>query len=232
MPAVSSHTVRRPDAQRRATAPVWRALAAVEVVLAAAAVLFDLLLPSLVLLALAGASLAVRRRGLSSLGFRRPGVSRLPARMLVFAACWSVFQLAVTMPVANHVSGTEQDMGVFADVEGDLGLLLLLLVLSWTLGALAEELAFRGYLLTRLREALGRGPWSLGIAVLTSSLLFGVLHGEQGPVGVAVVSLDAMAFAVLRLRYRTLWAPVLAHGFNNTLGLLTFFLIGPVHGLW
>lgn len=37
---------------------------------------------------------------------------------------------------------------------------------------------------------------------------------------------------MLRLRYGTLWAPVLAHGFNNTLGFVTFFLVGPVHGLW
>jgi membrane protease YdiL (CAAX protease family) len=41
-----------------------------------------------------------------------------------------------------------------------------------------------------------------------------------------------LALAWLRLHYRTLWAPVLAHGFNNTIGLVTFFLVGPVHGLW
>jgi membrane protease YdiL (CAAX protease family) len=112
------------------------------------------------------------------------------------------------------------------------GLLLLLVALSWTLGAFAEELAFRGFLLTRLREVLGKGPVALAVGVLVSSLLFGVLHSEQGLVGVVVVALDGVAFCALRLYYGTLWAAVLAHGFNNTLGLMTFFLIGPVYGFW
>ena len=42
----------------------------------------------------------------------------------------------------------------------------------------------------------------------------------------------ALFFSVLRLRYRTLRAPVLAHGLTNTLGLVGFFLLGPVQGLW
>ena len=107
------------------------------------------------------------------------------------------------MPLANHVSGTHQDLSGFADVEGNLLLLLVFVALSWTLAALVEELAFRGYLLTRMREALGAGAWATVVAVLASSLLFGSVHSEQGAIGVLVVSLDAVAFSVLRLRYRT-----------------------------
>jgi CAAX protease family protein len=204
----------------------------IEVLLAAAAVLLDLLIPSLVLLAMAGVSLLGRRDGPSSLGLRRPHTRRLAAKMLLFAAAWSAFQLAVAMPVVSHVSGTEQDVGLFADVEGDLGLLAILLAASWTLGAVVEELAYRGYLLTRLRELTGRGTPGLVVAVLVSSTLFGVAHSEQGLVGVAAVTLDAVAFCLLRLHYDTVWAPVLAHGWNNTIGLVTFFLVGPVAGLW
>jgi CAAX protease family protein len=210
----------------------WTWLAAAELGVAVAAIVLDLLIPSLVLLLLAGISLAVRREGPSSLGLRRPSRHHLVAGTAAFAVAWSVFQLAVTMPVANHVSGERQDMGVFADVQGDVGLLLLLVVLSWTLGAFVEEMAFRGFLLSRLREVLGASPFALAVAVLLSSLLFGILHSEQGLVGVVVVALDGIAFCALRLFYRTVWASVLAHGFNNTLGLVTFFFIGPVYGLW
>jgi len=199
---------------------------------AVAAIVLDLAIPSLVLLLLAGISLAVRREGPSSLGLRRPRRHHLVVGTAAFAVVWSVFQLAVTMPVANHLSGERQDMGVFADVQGDVGLLLLLVVLSWTLGAFVEEFAFRGFLLTRLREVLGSGGVALAIAVLVSSVLFGILHSEQGLVGVVVVALDGIAFCALRLFYGTVWASVLAHGFNNTLGLVTFFLVGPVYGLW
>ena len=210
----------------------WRWLAAAELVAAAIAILLDLAIPSLVLLLLAGLSLAVRREGPSSLGLRHPSRRHLVAGTAGFAVVWSLFQLGVTMPVANHLSGERQDMGVFADVEGDVGLLLLLVVLSWSLGAFVEEVAFRGFLLTRLREVLGAGRVALVVSVLVSSALFGVLHSEQGLVGVVVVALDGVAFCALRLHYGTVWASVLAHGFNNTLGLVTFFLVGPVYGLW
>jgi membrane protease YdiL (CAAX protease family) len=210
----------------------WTWLAAAELVVAVAAIVLDLAIPSLVLLLLAGISLAVRREGPSSLGLRRPRRRYLVVGTAAFALVWSVFQLAVTMPVANHLSGERQDMGVFADVQGDVGLLLLLVVLSWTLGAFVEELAFRGFLLTRLREVLGSGRVALAVAVLVSSVLFGILHSEQGLVGIVVVALDGIAFCALRLFYGTVWASVLAHGFNNTLGLVTFFLVGPVYGLW
>ncbi len=210
----------------------WTWLAAFEVLLAAWVILLDLAIPSVLLVLLAAASLAVRRQGPSCLGLQRPRCDHLIAGTAAFAVVWSLFQLGVTMPLASHLSGQEQDMGVFADVEGDLALLLLLLLLSWTLGALVEEVAFRGFLLTRLREVLGQGPVALTVAILVSSVLFGVLHSEQGVVGVLAVTLDGVAFCLLRLYYGTLWAAVLAHGFNNTLGLVSFYLIGPVYGFW
>ena len=173
-----------------------------------------------------------RRQGLGSIGLRRAGGPLLVPTMLAFAALWSLFQLAVTMPVANHVSGRQQDLSAFDGLEGDLGMLLVLLVLSWTLAAFGEELAYRGWLFTRLREAVGGGRAGLVTGVLVSSVLFGIAHTEQGLVGVAVVTLDAIAWSLLRIHYGTVWAPILAHGFNNTLGFITFFLVGPVHGLW
>jgi membrane protease YdiL (CAAX protease family) len=226
-----------PDSTRATPAPgrssrAWTALTVVEVLAATAAVLLDLVVPTLVLLAMAGASLLIRREGFGSLGFHRAAPRRLVPKMLAFAAAWSVFQLAVTMPIANLVSGRRQDLSAFRDLEGNAGLLLGLLVLSWTLAAVGEELAYRGYLQTRMRQLFGGNRAGLVAAVLASSLLFGLAHTEQGVVGVAIVTMDAIFFSVLRYRYRTLWAAVLAHGFNNTIGFVAFFLGGPIHGLW
>ena len=211
---------------------LWTGVAAAEALAASAAVALDLLIPSLVLLAMAAVSLAVRRDGLGSLGLRRVPAGPLVLHMLGFSLLWTCVQLGLLMPVANHVSGARQDLSGFADVEGNLRLLLLFLALSWTLAAFVEELAFRGYLLTRMREALGSGRWATLVAVMASSLLFGAAHSEQGAIGVLVVSLDAAAFAVLRLHYRTLWASVLAHGLNNTIGFVALYLVGPVYGWW
>lgn len=210
----------------------WVIVTVAEVVLATAAVLADLLVPSLVLLAMAGASLLARRCGPASLGFHRSAGGPLAMKALLFAALWSLFQFAVTMPLANHASGRRTDLGEFGDLQGNAGRLLALLVLSWTVAAVGEELAYRGYLQTRLRQLLGSGRAGLAGAVLVSSVLFGVAHSEQGAIGVLVITLDGVAFSVLRYRLRTLWAAVLAHGFNNTIGFVTFFLAGPTYGMW
>lgn len=211
---------------------LWQTIAGLEVLVATVAVLSDWLIPSIVLFLMAGLSLLARHEGPRSLGLRRVPAGPLAWRMLVFAALWSLVQLGLTMPLANHVSGTHQDLSGFADIEGNLGLMVLFVVLSWTLAAFVEELAFRGYLQTRMRDVLGHGRAGTVVAVLVSSVLFGAVHSEQGLIGVLVVSLDAVAFSVVRYRYRTLWASVLAHGFNNTIGFVAFYLVGPVYGLW
>ena len=211
----------------------WAVVTAVEVVLASAAIALDLLVPTFILLALAGVSLLVRKQGFASLGFHRVAPnSHLALKMFGFAAVWSLFQLSVVMPIVNHLSGSEQDLSDFKDLQGNVAMLLGLLALSWTLAAIGEETAYRGYLQTRMTQLFGSGRLALVAAIVASSLLFGIAHSEQGFVGVVAVAIDAVAFSVLRYRFKTLWASVLAHGFNNTIGFIAFFLIGPIHGFW
>lgn len=129
----------------------------IEAIAAATAVLLDLLIPSLVLLAMAAVSLMLRSRSVGSLGLTGFKGWGLIGTMLALAVAWSVFQLSVTMPFANHVSGRRQDLSAFQDLQGNLGMLAVLLLAGWVLGAFAEELAYRGYLLTRIHGALGDG---------------------------------------------------------------------------
>jgi membrane protease YdiL (CAAX protease family) len=211
---------------------LWTAITAVEVVAAGTAVALDLAIPSLVLAGMAAVSLVARRDRWSSLGFHRGAGQHLVVKMLGFAVVWSVVQLGVTMPIANHLSGREQDLSDFQDLEGNVAMLLGLLVLGWTVAAVIEELAYRGYLQTRMRQLLGDTAAALWATVLISSVLFGRVHSEQGLIGMLVVTLDGVAWSVLRYRYQTLWASVLAHGFNNTIGFVAFFVVGPIHGLW
>lgn len=210
-----------------------RLIAGLEVALAVAVVVAVRTLPSLVLLVLMAASLWLHREGLASLGMHRvPRAGRMVLQVLALTAAWTVLTIAVTMPLLEHLTGERQDVSQFVELKGDLVATLVLIVLSWTLAAIGEELAFRGFVQTRMRELLPTGTAGLVFAVLASSVLFGFIHTEQGAVGVALSAIDAVYFSVLRYRYRTLWAAVLAHGFGNTIGLTTYFLVGPVSGLW
>ncbi len=106
-------------------------------------------------------------------------------------------------------------------------------MLSWTLAAFGEELVYRGYLQTRILDVIGRSTSAKLIAVVGSSILFGLAHTEQGLIGVLLTLLDALFFSFLRWRVAgSLWASVFAHGLNNTIGLTAYFFVGPMYGLW
>jgi hypothetical protein len=103
----------------------WAILAAVEVLLAGAAVILDVFIPTLVLLALAAVSLAVRRQRPSALGFRR---STRPGRMIAavfgLTVAWDLFQIGLTKPILNRLTGEHQDLSQFAGLQGNLSSLL------------------------------------------------------------------------------------------------------------
>jgi hypothetical protein len=107
----------------RATSPrsgLWRAIAAVEVAVAAMVVLFDLSIPTLVLLAMAVVSLVVRGRGPGTLGLRRPvRPVRMAAEVLGLSVLWSVLVLALFIPVMEHLTGQQQDVSQFLTSSPD-----------------------------------------------------------------------------------------------------------------
>lgn len=79
-----------------------------------------------------------------------------------------------------------------------------------------EELFFRGFLLHRWARR-----WGTTTAVVASSALFAVLHGEW--IG---HFLFGVAMAALYLRTRSLWMPIAAHALNN--GIVALFTLVDV----
>ncbi|MFL6071505.1 MAG: CPBP family intramembrane glutamic endopeptidase [Actinomycetes bacterium] len=226
-------TVERTIAPSRSSRAVWVAIAVLEICVGATAVLLDVVVPTFVILVLMAVSLLIRHDNLQSLGLHRlPDAWRSAAQILALTVAWTVLQLALVMPLLEHATGTQQDLTDFADLKGNAAMLGMLLLVSWTIAAVGEELAYRGYLFTRITDIAGSTRFGVVLAVVVTSALFGLAHTEQGVIGVAVTFLDAIFFCLLRLHYRTLWASVLAHGFNNTIGLTAFFLVGPIYGLW
>jgi len=224
-----SEAVEEPPSRTR----FWTVVAAVEALLVIAAVLVDAIVPTIVILLLAFASLAYHREGFRSLGFTRPDrPGRMAVTVLGIVVAWTAFEVGLVMPVLERLAGEEQDVSMFDDLEGNLGMLLGFLLLTWTLAAVGEETAYRGFLQTRATEVFGVGRWGVAGAVGLTAVMFGLAHTEQGVVGVCLAFIDALLFSWLRLHYRTMWAPILAHGFSNTIGLTTFYLVGPITGLW
>jgi membrane protease YdiL (CAAX protease family) len=83
--------------------------------------------------------------------------------------------------------------------------------LSLTAG-IVEETIFRGWLIWYLEGLLPM--WA---AVLLSSVVFGLAHLYQGPVGIVKTSVVGLAMALLYLLSGSLWLPIAAHAMIDIL---------------
>ena len=213
---------------------IWKIITIIELAAIVATVLLDLFIPTLVIIGLMVISLLIRREHLVVMGFKRP-ISWLGMAGFTFVITLflQLFDVGLVMPILNRLTGTTIDYSGFASLQGNLGQLLLLLALSWTLAAVGEELAYRGYLQKVLGDLFGSGQTGVLLTVIISSLVFGLAHTEQGIIGVVVTTIDALVFSWLKRKFdNNLLAAILAHGFYNSIGVITFYFTGPIYGLW
>lgn len=198
-----------------------------------AVILLDLLIPSLLVLLLGVVFCLIR-------GERMPVTwppkhftpLRFTMKMLGWALVWTMVQYGLILPLQNRLLSGARNVDAFASVQGNLPGLLLFLLASWTLAALGEEFAFRGFFQNRIITLFKNPLWGTVTAVAVTSLLFGALHVEQGLIGVASTVADGVFFSVIRYRYKSVWASVLVHGFLNSIGFIAFYFAGPLYGLW
>ena len=213
---------------------VWKLISIVELLIAGTLIVLDLFIPTIIILGIIAVSLLIRKEKLQTLGFRKNSSwLNMMMTILVLVIIWTLLHLSVFMPVLNHLTGTTQDLSAFENLKGNFNQLLFFLVLTWTLAAFGEEIVYRGYLQKRILDLLGDTRTGIILAVGISSLLFGLAHTEQGTIGVILTFLDAIFFSLIKIHYdNNLWAAIFAHGTSNTIGLVGFFVFGPVYGLW
>jgi membrane protease YdiL (CAAX protease family) len=133
----------------------------------------------------------------------------VPVDLLTLAATFAVFiPLSYVAPhfVERFVLGPSELLDARSFTQW-LGVVFVAVVAA----PFVEELFFRGILLHRWARRWGTGP-----AVVASSVLFAVLHGEW--VG---HFLFGVAMCALYLRTRTLWLPIAAHALSNLAIALT-----------
>jgi membrane protease YdiL (CAAX protease family) len=217
-------------ANSKAHGLAWRLFSAVEVLLGAVIVIghnvFHVVpneVPILFVLGLV--SVRLRDGGWSAIGFRRPE-SWLSLVLIALAAAVLRIVLGnfVIEPLAAHwwppihpPAGTEH-------IAGNIKMALLWLLVIWTFAAFGEEISYRGYLTLRAADVGGRSTASYWLATLLVSVLFGYGHYYKGPTGILDSSVAGFILgSAYLLAGRNLWAPVLAHGFIDTVGVIVAF---------
>jgi len=109
-------------------------------------------------------------------------------------------------------------------ITGDIKLALIGLLIVWTFAAFGEEIAYRGYLLTRAAEIGRQTTAAYWVGIVFISVLFGYGHYYKGPAGVLDSGVAGLVLgAAYMLTGRNLWASILAHGFIDTFAVFALF---------
>jgi membrane protease YdiL (CAAX protease family) len=172
------------------------------------------------------ASLRLRGMRWNEAGFARPrSWGKAFGVGIAVGLAMEVLELFVTQPLFARWIGKMLDLSDFADLVGNVKLLLIYLALVWVLGALGEELVYRGYLMNRVAALFRdtRAAWTVSWVVV--SVAFGCAHLDQGSTGMAENILNGLLLGGLYLACgRNLAVPVIAHAFSDTLDFLLIYL--------
>jgi membrane protease YdiL (CAAX protease family) len=110
------------------------------------------------------------------------------------------------------------------EITGNVKIALVALLVVWTFAAFGEEIAYRGYLLTRAADIGSRSVAAYWTGIVLVSILFGYGHYYKGGSGVIDSGVAGLILgAAYMVAGRNLWASILAHGFIDTFGVIDAF---------
>jgi len=178
------------------------------------------------LFVLGWASLRLRGMRWKDLGFARP---RSWGKALLLGCAVGVvmeaLELFITQPLLARWLGKMPDLSDFADMTGNLKIFLIYLVLVWTLGALGEEIDYRGYLMNRVAGMFRETKAAWVVSLIVVSIVFGCGHLDQGWTGMIENVWNGLLLGALYLACgRNLAVPVTAHAVGDTLDFLLIYL--------
>ena len=155
----------------------------------------------------------IEKKSLQSIGFGKFKWRYLWMGILVFVLATIALIFSGMLLVANGLEPIRSLQPVLKSYS------FLTLFGLFLTGTVLEEIFYRGYLIERLRELLGR-RWLAG---LVSWLAFTFVHLKFFGLGPTIdVSILSAALVLLYLKEKSIWPCIVAHGINNLLSYLVF----------
>ncbi len=149
--------------------------------------------------------------GWSALGCRSVPVKVLlraliatPAVMVAMGLAGTAVTYLLEGELVNH------QLQLFADAPQAIPTAILAILALSVIIPLAEEILFRGLLFSALVSRV-----SPGMTIGLTALIFGIYHGEPGPVAACTVL--GLVLGYVRLKTQSIWPTVVIHATNNLL---------------
>jgi membrane protease YdiL (CAAX protease family) len=168
-----------------------------------------------------------RRSGWRHIGLAKPESWRKTVLIAIGVVFVMIIANLVVQGLLQILAGSSiapLDQSSYDSLVGSLPLFLLYILATWTLVAFGEEMLFRAFLTTRLSDLFKgiKGSWIL--ALLVSSLIFGLAHISWGIAGVIQTAIMGLILGLAYFRTKqNLWVTIIAHGLLDTLMFLFIF---------
>jgi len=171
---------------------------------------------------------SLRLRGLrwKDVGFARPkSWSKAILWGVLVGIAMEAFELFVSQPLLARLLGKMPDLSDFADMVGNIKIFAIYLVLVWTLGALGEEIVYRGYLMNRVAGLFRNTRAAWVVSLVAVSIVFGCGNLDQEWTGMIENIWNGLLLGALYLACgRNLAVPVIAHASTDTLDFILIYL--------
>ena len=184
----------------------------------------------LMLLAIFG-GLRVRGQGWKHLGLRpdiyRPKLLGRAILLSIPVFLASILAFAFGAVLMANIFGVPEpaDMSKYDFLRDNPGITILALLSIYFVSSFAEEVIYRGFILTRLLEFGENKMGTKAIAVFLSSVVFGLVHSDWGVPGMVQASLMGVALGIAFLTVgRNLWITIFAHAYMDTILVAQMYL--------
>lgn len=181
------------------------------------------------ILSVGAATIVMRSRGIGwrDIGLTRPD-SWLRTVMLGFGVAVAALLASVIFQViVQLIPGVQMapaDQSSFDALGGNVPLLILYLAAAWTIITFGEEMIYRAFLTNNLAALFPGKKAQWLIALIGSSVIFGLAHFSWGLAGVLETTIMGLVLgSAYLLSGRNLWVTIIAHGFANTLSFVLIF---------
>jgi membrane protease YdiL (CAAX protease family) len=170
-------------------------------------------------------SVRLRNGTWSAMGFKRPtSWSRIVLIALGAAALRIVLAAAVIDPLTGRFWPPATAPAGANEIAGHIKVALHWLAIVWSFAAFGEEIAYRGYLLTRAADLGKRSTAAYWVGMVFVSILFGLGHFYKGPAGMIDSGVAGLILgSACLISGRNLWTSILAHGFIDTFGVIALY---------
>jgi len=165
-----------------------------------------------------------QKKTLRDLGLKRTGLTAHTLMVGILSALlWIAFNKWIYHPFITHFfvvePYTEYDF-----IRNKLSNLIITLIAAWIIGGFYEEIVFRGFIQTTIREWFVKSRHSFWFAGLLTSILFGLYHWQQGIFGIVPSFLGGLLWTLLLWRYKgNLWYPIISHAIYDTIALTMIY---------